>query len=372
MSDSIIGIDSRMVRSTGIGTYLRNILEQMQTHRALIDKVTLFGSPEYEKDFRFKTSAFVPPIYSISEQLKYGKQLRKCQLWHAPHYNIPFFKPKNTKLVVTIHDLIHWVFKNEYFSKAQNIYAYVMLNAAVHKSDHIITVSEHTKKDLIAYFNAPEEKITVIYEGVESHFKPVVDYRNTLKKYGLPDKYFLHVGSLKPHKNLHTLIKRFRKWHRKQLIQTPLVLVGKKDSSYKAQYRELSELKSDSTIIHVNNVEAIQELVDIYNGANALIHPSLYEGFGLTLLEAMACGTPVITSPNASIPEVVGENAYLVDSDTENDMMHAVQELETNDEIRSEWSQKGLAHVKNFSWKKAASETLAVYSKVLEKNIEDE
>lgn len=362
-----IGIDSRMIRSTGIGTYLRNLLSGLQ--HQLQARPVLYGNPEQLQSFSFPVKNFQAPIYSVKEQAVYPFLLGQCDLWHAPHYNIPVFRPPGTKLVVTIHDLIHWVFKNEYFSKVQNLYAYVMLNAAVSGSDHIITVSEHTKHDLVHMFHAPESKISVIYEAVEEHFQPTAEISDIQTRYGLPDRYFLHVGSLKPHKNIQWLVHAFRQWHAGGKIKTPLVLVGKKDSSYKPELKELAELESDPIIIHIKNVEAIEDLVKIYSGATALIHPSLYEGFGLTLLEAMACGTPVITSPNASIPEVVGDSALMVPSSDADALLAAVEKLESDPAVRREWSEKGLQHVKQFSWAETARKTAQVYESVLEKKI---
>lgn len=358
-----VAIDSRMIRSTGIGTYLRNLLSGLE-HK-LAEAPVLYGDTSQLSGLSFPVRKFQAPIYSIKEQLVYPFLLGGCKLWHAPHYNIPVFRPPGTRLVVTIHDLIHWVFKNEYFSKVQNVYAYLMLNAAVSSSDHIITVSEHTKHDLVHMFHAPESKISVIYEAVEDHFRPTQDIRDLQVRYGLPNHYFLHVGSLKPHKNIQWLVRAFRKWHAEGKVQTPLVLVGKKDSSYKPELQELAELESDNIVVHIKNVEATEDLIKIYGGATALIHPSLYEGFGLTLLEAMACGTPVITSPNASIPEVVGESAWMVPSNDSEALLNAVTKLETEPAVRREWSEKGLAHVKQFSWQETAKKTVTVYEKVL-------
>ena len=368
MKEPLIGIDSRMIQNTGIGTYLRNLLTAAAGLKH--DGIRLFGEAGQSKNLPYPVQNFQAPIYSLKEQWLYPGHLKTCDLWHAPHYNIPLFKPSKTKLVVTIHDLIHWVFKDEYFSTAQNVYAYVLLSAAVQKSDHIITVSQHTKNDLIHFLNADENKISVIYEAVEDHFQIIQDQailQQARQTYKLPEKYFLHIGSLKPHKNIQWLIRQFRAWHAEGKVKTPLVLVGKKDKSYRSEYKELQELVSDSVIIHVPNVTEITDLVKIYNGATALIHPSLYEGFGLTLLEAMACGTPVITCPNASIPEVVSENACLVDSGSKNDMMQAVQSLETNPHQRETWRSKGLEQVKKFSWQKTAAQTLQVYETILHK-----
>ncbi len=365
-----IALDIRMINNTGIGTYLRGLLGGLQNTGLRKDlDLLLCGRKVSPAGIFVPDVPFMAPIYSIQEQLAYPAMLRNCRLWHAPHYNIPFFKGP-AKLVVTIHDIIHWVFRKQLLSPLQTVYAGSMLKRAVTLADHIIAVSEHTKKDLVEQFKADAKKITVVYEGVggacremaPAELKPAFE---TLRaKYNVPENYFLYVGLLKPHKNVQWLLRLFRTLRAGGRIRSPLVVIGRKDKKYPEGYEELEDLTSDADVIHLPRIEH-EELIAFYNQALALIHPSLYEGFGLTLLEAMACGTPVIATNASSIPEVVGDAAVRVDTDDESPMMDAVVRMENDAELRESYRVQGLERVKRFSWDETARKTAAVYEKVL-------
>ncbi len=359
-----IGLDIRMIQNTGIGTYLRGLLDGFRsTGLQEGHDLSLFGQ---------KGGIGIPfaaPIYSLQEQLQYPGMIGQCRLWHSPHYNVPIFKGP-AKLVVTIHDIIHWVFRKQFLTPLQTAYAGFMLRRAVTSADRIIAVSQHTKKDLVEYFKADEQKITVIYQGVEGScrelppevLKPAFEVLRN--KYNAPENYFLYVGLMKPHKNILWLLRLFRKLKAAGKIRSALVLIGRKDVKYPAGHEELESLVSDRDVIYLPRIEH-EELLAFYNQALALIHPSLYEGFGLTLLEAMACGTPVITTNASSIPEVVGDAAVRVDTTDEAPMMDAMIRMETDAALREAYRAKGLERVKQFSWNETARRTAAVYEKVL-------
>lgn len=363
-----IGLDTRMLRHTGIGTYIRNVLAAFRKD-CVFERLRFgfFGTEITRELFgEVPFREFFPKIYSVNEQLVYPRLLRDCRLWHAPHYNIPLIRGK-TRLIVTIHDLIHWIFRKQFFAPHQNLYAAVMLRAAVSIPDRIIAVSEHTKNDLVKHFDADPEKISVIYEAADLKFSVSRDesaISEVKKKYGINCSYFLFVGSLKPHKNVHRLIRLFRELHKEARTDSVLVLAGRKDSKYPAGYEELSTLQSGQGVLHLEGIQD-EELKHLYQGALALIHPSLYEGFGLTLLEAMGSGTPVIASQSASIPEVTGDAACLVDSCQDPAMMQAIRRMETDPVYRSELRERGLRRASQFSWRETASKTLALYEKVL-------
>ncbi len=363
-----IGIDARMIRHTGIGTYLRGVLGAFRDSGAF--EKWRFGiyAPPGVQDLYPETAhgLFESRIYSPAEQWRYPSLLKECRLWHAPHYNVPLWKGK-TRLVVTIHDLIHWIFRGQFFSPIQAFYAGTMLSAAVRCSDHIITVSEHTKQDLIRFFQADSEKVTVIYEAAEPRFTASRDETQisaTLQRFKIEAPYFVYVGSLKPHKNVLRLIRLFREMKKQGQTRARLVLAGRKDRRYPRGYEELRDLESGGGVLHLEGV-GDEDLKPLYQGALALIHPSLYEGFGLTLLEAMSSGTAVLASRSASIPEVTGEAACLVDSCQDHDMMQAIRKLETDTVYRVGLREKGLQRAAQFSWRETASKTLALYEKVL-------
>ncbi len=382
MSQHRVGLDIRMLQNSGIGTYLRGLLGGFRA-LGLEKDLALFGGGLASEPSQHPvldsrpgvnranagTIPFAAPIYSIQEQLQYPALLRQCRLWHAPHYNVPLWKGK-TKLVVTIHDIIHWVFRKQFFTPVQAAYAGFMLRSAVASADHIITVSHHTKKDLIEYFGADPQRITPIPLGLDSSLREMSEvelepaFAKIRTPYALPKSFFLYVGLMKPHKNVLWLVKTFRKLKAEGKVRAALILVGRKDKRYPKEYKELENLTSTPDVIHLPEV-ACDELRVLYNQALALIHPSLYEGFGLTPLEAMACGTPVITTRSASLPEVVGDAAIQIEMETENPLRDAIIRMELDAELRESLRRKGLERVKLFSWKETARKTAEVYEKVL-------
>jgi glycosyltransferase involved in cell wall biosynthesis len=385
-----IGLDIRMLQNSGIGTYLRGLLsgleklglekdivlfglEEQAPFPPMSSPNALIGDPESENGFPLKTCGndkrvnFTAPIYSIQEQFQYPARLKQCRLWHAPHYNVPLWKGK---LVVTIHDIIHWIFRKQFLSPAQVAYAGFMLKKAITSADQIIAVSHHTKKDLIEHFRAPEAKITVIHQGVDETYRRFSS--NELKaafekiraKYKLPEKFFLYVGLMKPHKNVLMLVRIFRRLKEEGKVRASLVLIGRKDKTYPKGYEELAGLATEGDIHYLPVIDP-NELTVFYNQALALIHPSLYEGFGLTLLEAMTFGTPVLTTNSSSIPEVVGDAACRVDASDENAMTGAILRLDQDAGLRESLRQKGFERARMFTWTETARKTAEVYEKVL-------
>ncbi len=366
--NAAIGLDIRMIQNTGIGTYIRGLLESWREMGLAKEiRLSLFGNQQNQPPFKdLPFHSFYSPIYSVQEQFEYPFRLRQCALWHAPHYNVPLLKTK-VKLVVTIHDLIHWIFRKDFYSPLQALYAKTLLQHAVRKADHVITVSQKTRDDLVQYFEADPDRISVISEGVSKNFRELEDEQKiarVLEKYGVPRNYFLYVGSLKPHKNVLWLIHLFRKLKREEKVEASLVLIGRKDKRYPRGFEELEYFKTEKGLIHLPFVDE-EELVALYNGAIALVHPSLYEGFGLTLVEAMACGTSVIACRSASVPEVVGEAAYLVDPCVEREMSEAMIRLEKIPGMRDEFKRKGKLRAAHFQWEGAAKKTAEIYERVL-------
>lgn len=339
-----IGFDARMIRHSGIGTYIRGILNHL-TARENLD-FTLFGDPLKIADYPAKKVLADFPIYSVREQLFFPRLLKKSlpDLLHVPHYNAPVGFRGN--LVITIHDLIHLRFPP---SRLAYIYARLMLETVCRKARIIIADSLNTKKDILELLGIEEKKVRVIYPGVGWTDD------GERKDEG---KYLLYVGMIKPHKNIKVLIQAFLK-AREKIEKLQLVLAGKNFmSDYSDQFNGRKEIQFLGEVSQ-------QKLVKIYRGAKLFVFPSLYEGFGLPPLEAMACGIPTICSNAASLPEAVGEAAALFNPMDSKELAEIIIELWENEQKRRVLAERGRAQAKRFSWQKCASEIEKVYGEVL-------
>lgn len=360
-----IFLDCRMIKMSGIGRYIENIIKNNIYKENIIglgDKSEI-DSVEKIKD----TITFDSKIYGIKEQINYPyKELKKADLLHVPHYNIPIMY--RGKLITTIHDITHILFPQYLPNKFAFYYARFMISRAIKQSDYILTVSQNSKNDLIKYFNADDKKIIVTYNGIDNIFvkKDKSEYEYLYKKYNIENnkKIILYVGNKKPHKNIDTLIKAINCTKNKD--DYILILTGKGFDGY-TQLEELSnELNMNEQIKHTGIVTD-EELVNLYNLADIFVYPSLYEGFGIPPLEAMACGTPVICSNTSSLPEVVGDSAYLINPYDERAISQAIDNLIDNRELYETLVSKGYERSKLFTWDKCRIKTEEVYKKVGDK-----
>jgi glycosyltransferase involved in cell wall biosynthesis len=273
-------------------------------------------------------------------------------------FNLPF------KRISTIHDLSAILFPETFDVFSVLLQKYV-LPMTLKNVDVVITISENTKKDIVKYLKYPKEKIKRIYLGVDERFKPLEKTDNVLNKYNIISPYILYVGTLQPRKNITLFIKAFYKLKRNG-IEHKLVVAGGKGWKYKEIYKTINKLKLQKEVIFTGYVED-DDLPYLYNAADLFIYPSLYEGFGLPLLEAMACGCPVITSNTSSLPEVVGDAGIMIDPYNVDALVGAMREVLSNDNLRENMIKRGLERAKMFSWEKTARETLKVYKEVMEK-----
>ena len=362
-----IGIDARMLRYFGIGEYIRNLIENLTK----IDKENqyiLFGKENdleickiNQENFSFQVVK--APLFSLSEQIVLPFEIKKNRLdiFHTPHFNIPLFS--SVKRVVTIHDLIPLIFPGVYTSWPARTYYRLMNAQAARRARKIIADSENTKRDLLKFFRLPKERIEVIYGAVSERFKPVNDVKSLEKigkKFNITKKFLLYVGLRKPHKNLVSLIKVLEILRRKMDFDIQLVMVGKEDARFTQVEETAKELDLVEEVLSLGEVSN-EDLVLLYNAAQVFVFPSLYEGFGLPPPEAMACGTPVISSNTSSLSEVLGDAAILIDPNDTNKWAEKIREVLTNENLRKELKQKGLERVKRFSWERAAQDTLRVY-----------
>jgi glycosyltransferase involved in cell wall biosynthesis len=228
----------------------------------------------------------------------------------------------------------------------------------------IITVSDKAKRDIVSALRIADRKVRVVYEGVDDAFSKVTDdaLMNSVRaRYGLPEHFILTVGTLEPRKNLPALLQAYRRMRRTIGTKLGLVIVGR--TGWKSERQEHEARDESEQIVRTGFVPQ-RDLVALYNLADVFVLPSLYEGFGFTPLEAMACGCPAIVSNRGSLPEVVGDAALLIDPESEDSIVSALCAVESNQLFRSSLATRGLERVKKFSWSTAASRTLAIYREI--------
>jgi glycosyltransferase involved in cell wall biosynthesis len=233
------------------------------------------------------------------------------------------------------------------------------------KADHVITCSEYTRADIIDTYKLAPEKVTAIHLAAASRFAPAAgdDIARIRDRYGLPSEFILAVGSIQPRKNLQRLIDAYRLLNQR-IKAPPLVLVGKKAWLYKDSIAAV-ERSGCGEKIRLTGFVPDEDLPAIYSAATVFVYPSFFEGFGLPPLEAMQCGTPVITGNRTSLPEIVGSAGVLVDPYDSQALADAIERLLSDRELRTKLTQRGLERSKMFSWEQTARDTLKVFERVV-------
>jgi glycosyltransferase involved in cell wall biosynthesis len=367
-----IGIDARKLHDFGIGTYIRNLLREL----ARIDHQTeyvLFCRPEDTElagmlGANFRCVPARSGHYSIAEQLAVPMAARRerLDLFHAPHYVLPALIP--TRSVVTIHDCIHLMFPDYLRHRLGYAYAHASLWTAAHKSDRIFTVSEQSKRDILKFFRVPPEKIVVTPNAIDDRFNTPPSEEHivqTRERYQLSHTYLLYVGNIKPHKNLERLVEAFHLVREQGRPELELVIIGDEISKMQSLRRAVHKYQLHRYIRFLGFVPD-KTLDVLYRLASVFVFPSLYEGFGLPPLEAMASGTPVVTSNVSSLPEVVGDAAVLVDPYSADAIAAGILDVLRSTHLRDDLRRRGFERVKAFSWQRSAKRVREVYSEVVQ------
>jgi glycosyltransferase involved in cell wall biosynthesis len=297
--------------------------------------------------------------------LPWSARRDRLDVLHAP-VNISALVPA-APLVVTVHDLSFLRFPSR-FVPAKRHYQTVFTRATVAQARRVIAVSESTKADLVRLLRVPAERVSVVHEGVEERFRPLpataVDAFR--RRQDLPDHFVLYVGSLEPRKNLPLLLRAYHRLRHEGQTDWPLVLAGGKGWLYEEIFRTVQDLGLQESVRFPGFV-LYDELPLWYNAAGLFVYPSLYEGFGLPALEAMACGTPVVVSAASSLPEVVGSAGVVVDcAHDEVPLSRAMGELIGGAARRAHYAAAGPVRAATFSWTQAVQETVAVYRRTAE------
>lgn len=372
-----IGIDARFYGplGKGLGRYTKELVDRVTALDGHHD-YTIFLHPKNFDEF-VVTKPNVRKVmagvrwYTAAEQIEMPRLIRRerIDLMHFPHFNVPLFCP--AKFVVTIHDLILTQYPTRRAStlsplayKLKNLGYHVTIRTALRRARKIIAVSEFTKSDIMKKFKVPGERIAVTYEGVAAAVRQPVseDDKKALLRYNIKAPYLLYVGNVYPHKNIERLGRVFLKISGK-FPDWQLVLVGKSDYFYERAKKNFTDAVKNEKIIFPGFVPD-RILAVFYQAALAYVFPSLYEGFGLPPLEAMAHGCPVVSSRLSSLPEILGPAALYFDPENEEDMGDKIVRAATDGGLRANLIGRGHERIKLYSWDRCASETLAIYNSV--------
>jgi glycosyltransferase involved in cell wall biosynthesis len=368
-----IAIDVRKWNDFGIGTYVRNVVR----HLARLDHETtyfLFCNASDESTLRDLAENFVPVVdgsarYGLREHLSIPLKLRRlgAELLHCPHYVRPILCTVPT--VVTIHDCIHLLFPQYLPSPMAHRYARFMMGNAVARSAVVFTVSEASRGDILRFYPATDpDKVVVVPNAIDAELLQdpgPVEMERVRERYQLRGRFVLFAGNVKPHKNLVRLIRAFARVRAMEGNEDlRLVLIGDDVSRYGSLRRAMEEAGVRQDVRFFGFVPH-GTLAALYRMASVFAFPSLYEGFGLPPLEAMACGTPVVTSRISSLPEVVGDGALLVDPYSEESIAQAIARVLDDADLRRALVERGLERAAQFSWERSVRSIYAGYLKAL-------
>ena len=371
-------VDSLTIKSGGIGRYAVNLINQILKifPQDPQNEVFIFSHCSFDYDLiaKYPHLKFVDKYTHVkSNVLRKGALLPvsirslKLDVFHGlDHIGIPFlYKHKACRYVVTIHDLITRVYPDK-FTLRHRLIQNRLLPLVLNKADKIIANSLSTRNDIIKFYPRHAGKIEVIYEGVEPKFAPgrPADIKPVLGKYGIDFKYLLFLGTIEPRKNITGVIEAFTRLKQRGYAELKLVITGRKGWHYKGILKKLDNSAFVQDIVFTDFIDD-DDLAAVYSGAEILLYPSLYEGFGLPVIEAMACGLPVITSNVSSLPEVAGDAAVLINPAEVEEMVSAIEKLMKNPGLKAELREKGLEQAGRFSWEQAAEKTLKLFENII-------
>lgn len=368
-----IAIDARFALgpSTGVTNYLNNLLANLididsqneyvlYIHRKDIDNKI----PEHPR-FR-KKIINAPSLLWKNVFLPIDIRREKIDIFHSPAYTIPI-TPVG-KIIVTIHDVMHMV-NPQWFTRKELFFIKYPFKFAAKRATKIIAVSETTKHDIMKFYGIPESKITVTLEAANGIYKPIRNGEKlslVRKKYGIDGKFILYVGVLFKRRNISGLLEAFATLKKNNQIRHKLVIVGL-DKGHFDLSGLINALGLKREVIYTGHVPN-EEMPLLYNAAEIFVYPSFYEGFGLPVLEAMACGTPVITSNSSSLAEIAQDAALLINPYNVEQLNQAMLDLLSNENLRQHLSRSGVVRAQSFNWQRMAEQTLSIYKEVYKNN----
>jgi glycosyltransferase involved in cell wall biosynthesis len=365
-------LDARTATSQfpGIGRYVKNLARALPSELHPDEKLLLFHGPEQASswihdlvsDHGYKSSLVTGSPFSLAQQWQIPRLLRKAgvDLYHSPYYLMPY-RP-GIPTVLTVYDLIPLHFPQFVSARARLLFRLAMI-LALRAADQVIAISEATRQDLQRAFRLPQEKIQVIPLAAEQNFRPPTagEIQRVRSKYSLPEEYVLYLGINKPHKNLAGLVGAWAQLTRQRLSgNEKLVIAGAWDPRYPQVKQLATRLNLTQAIIFLGTIPDA-DLPAVYGAARLFVFPSLYEGFGLPVLEALSCGTPVACSRASSLPEVAGEAAVYFDPAGPDRIAEVLARTLNNEALLEDLSARGLEQARKFSWRRTAQQTTQVY-----------
>ena len=368
----------RGYRAAGISRYIDRTVAHLEPHLKGTGSVAFVGPdvPRSAEALAWLTVCQTrlptqrPVVRILWEQIVLPVALRRvsADLVHCPAYAAPFVD--GWQSVVTFHDLSFLVLP-EAFNRSNRLYLSAFSRFAAARAARFIAVSEATRRDMVGYLGIVQERIDVVYNGVDCRFQPCdsqAAVRGFRESKGLPEQFILFLGTLEPRKNVPLLLKAYAV-ARQRGVTAPLVLAGGGgwgDLRLRALIDDLDLTAS----VRLPGFVAMDEQVLWYNAATLFAYPSLYEGFGLPVLEAMACGTPVVTSNQSSLPEVVGTAGYTVDPHDSDALADALVATMRDEAARADLSARGLVQARRFTWERTARETYDTFRRAIGTHVE--
>jgi glycosyltransferase involved in cell wall biosynthesis len=382
-----IGIDARFLthpQPGGFKTYTENLIMGLSQVDSENKYILYIDRPPVDTDLipgtsNCETRIVVGDLPTLGmpwrEQVQLTRQVAadRIDLFHSPCMTAPL--SLRCPLVVTVHDMI-WAFPKQFSQTTatrsikrnfMGMYNYFVPSLAAKRAVAIITVSHAARETILKYMKCPPEKVDVTWEAARSSFMKINDdqcLENVRRKFGLSTRYILGIGSADPRKNIQSLVKAYSLLSDELKNEYHLAIVWTHPRFAEEMSKQITALGVLDKIHFMQNVSN-EDLVYLYNSASLFVFPSLYEGFGLPILESMSCGTPVAAANNSSIPEISGDAAILFDAKDTQELSQVITQVLTDENVRTTLIQKGLERSATFSWEKCARETLSVYKKVL-------
>ena len=358
---------------SGIGVYTYELTKRLQNFKDIEFEGNIFNF--FNRNYIERDIEGLDIKKNICSLFPYGVYRR---IWsYAPiKYNFLFRRnadiyqffnfviPPNIsgKVITTIHDLTYILYPNTMDTSNRKRLEKDM-KSTVKRADYIITISESSKRDIVKYLDVDENKIQVIYPGVDEVYKKVLnsdEITTVKKKYNIDGKYLLYLGTLEPRKNIETIIKAYNCFKRFDKDNIKLVLAGKKGWLYESIFKLVKEFNIEDKVIFTDYIDDMDK-APLYQGAEMFLFPSLYEGFGIPVIEAMASRIPVITSNSSSLPEVAGEAAIITDPLDYKKISNSIERILNENGLREKMVNEGIKQASKFSWDSSAEKTEIKY-----------